>query len=623
MNPLFSIFDGMEIDLKQAKENVSFLKQKGFNVIHIPLNTSHQKKVISLIKQANECTAKRIKKETLRIFSKRCLTDMVTFALFKLQKNERELNFISIMELISFLKMLGDFKTCNELLERIDLKEYFKTDKTLIQKMHLISHIQLKNNEDIQKIRNSPIFQKIHTSAFLDEIMLSTQVTIPIYDPELINAHHFLTEWQARLATPVELLFCLKNLYHVNKKLVSEDKIISEKIIFKDSILKSDDQIRSMANILLKRADCHIQDLNVLVAEYSDQQMCEFITRKWAGAILLLAALVDKNIFRFLFEIESLTGVENLGIEGSYQAEFFLKDMNSVDRSHFSFAHHFEMFNELIPLSNHYYSLNRDKVPLMIKVRKMTEGKWDKWIEEKKLVEYPKKGVQQSNKDRLHEYDLPSDHLVRKKLDHLFESKDRVISDEALLANAVFEVMPKIKVTQQVTLATHPLIEGFIFKIYIDSQFLISDYPCFTRRIEGAKLIKNLIKKHHYSHLFRVPNKWLYKLPNSPPPKWVVFDNVKSHILVIERLDTLSLKENTLKWYQMNSKELLDSILQIAIEAKALILSQNNLLWCKDGTLAIIDTESVNMEKIPFSTLDNALNPTMKKYWKKITTHLA
>ena len=73
----------------------------------------------------------------------------------------------------------------------------------------------------------------------------------------------------------------------------------------------------------------------------------------------------------------------------------------------------------------------------------------------------------------------------------------------------------------KVIVTRHPKLKGYIIKAYLDEQQYYAGKPenyYWVKRVEGANLIRKAIKKHNYSHLIKVPTKWIYKLPETPAP---------------------------------------------------------------------------------------------------------
>lgn len=97
-------------------------------------------------------------------------------------------------------------------------------------------------------------------------------------------------------------------------------------------------------------------------------------------------------------------------------------------------------------------------------------------------------------------YLLPLDHAVKPKLDTLFSH--RVISSKQTLLSAGFEIIAS-KESSFITVARHPDIPGYVFKLYLDSEKRTKKHvphcEWLTRRCIGAEKIRNIIKKKAFA----------------------------------------------------------------------------------------------------------------------------
>ncbi len=89
----------------------------------------------------------------------------------------------------------------------------------------------------------------------------------------------------------------------------------------------------------------------------------------------------------------------------------------------------------------------------------------------------------------------------------------------------------------------HPLIKGYLFKVYLDVQPDICEWSNWVRRIEGAHAIRACIKRHGYKH-FSVPHKWIYPLPPEPSPPFSEKYHRKNFILIVEDMHIVNLTQN-------------------------------------------------------------------------------
>lgn len=209
---------------------------------------------------------------------------------------------------------------------------------------------------------------------------------------------------------------------------------------------------------------------------------------------------------------------------------------------------------------------------------------------------------------------MPDDHKIKYKLDKIF-SKTRVTQNTQTLQAAGFEGV-EIRKFSQMVVATHPKFPGYFFKIYLDDQDL-DDHKLLLKRIQGAKNTKAAIDRHKFNHLFKVPKKWLYQLPDTPAPAKGSFR--KHFILIAEDAKLESRTANKNFWA--------GRITQEHLKALAIILREEglndsvyyfNVPLAKDGRLAFIDTEHHHNWPIYYEKTLPFLNPTMGAFWKDL-----
>jgi len=215
---------------------------------------------------------------------------------------------------------------------------------------------------------------------------------------------------------------------------------------------------------------------------------------------------------------------------------------------------------------------------------------------------------------------LPEDFKIKPALDALF-SRKRVTLNADTLVEAGFST-GKSREFSHVVVTKHPNFSGYVFKIYLDDENQKPNDKAqafFLRRIRGALAIDKLIGEHNLQHLFKVPKKWLYYIPESPMPHKKY--SYKNFILIEEDMDILDKSANKQAWKSsMVSKETLRG-LHIILKETSLYdgAKIDNIPFSKDGRVAFIDTESFGAKKSPPLRLLNAsLNSKMRHAWKEI-----
>lgn len=209
-------------------------------------------------------------------------------------------------------------------------------------------------------------------------------------------------------------------------------------------------------------------------------------------------------------------------------------------------------------------------------------------------------------------YLLPENHPVKSKLDSIF-SKSRATSSIDTFSRAGFDYMD-LRKWDNVIVAWHQKLKGYIIKAYLDDQIGINDHLAFMTRINGAEAIRDAITAFGYENYFKVPKKWLYMLPDDPP----VLPGLqrKMFILVEEDMNLVSSSSNSRMWQKNSSKNFLKALFTLL---QTLGLKDSvyitNIPFAKDGKVAFIDTEHHHSWPVKFSRLAKFLNPDMQVYW--------
>lgn len=215
----------------------------------------------------------------------------------------------------------------------------------------------------------------------------------------------------------------------------------------------------------------------------------------------------------------------------------------------------------------------------------------------------------------LEQFFLPFDHPVRKKLDRLFHTK-RISLSKSTFERAGFKKI-KERGIYNIVVGHHPNLSGYIVKLYLDTQpGICMDWHNWLKRIEGAHTIREIIHRHHFEHLFVVPQKWIYPLPAEPAPPEDPLYAQKDFILVVEDMRILD-KEANLKAYKKKMTPELLNALYIVLTEGGLIDSvyPDNTPFTKSGKIAFIDTEHHHLEPVNYGKLRRHLSPTMQNYW--------
>lgn len=201
-------------------------------------------------------------------------------------------------------------------------------------------------------------------------------------------------------------------------------------------------------------------------------------------------------------------------------------------------------------------------------------------------------------------YLLPFNHPLKAQIDNIFFTTRATATPQTMQA-AGFEPFEDWK-WDKVYVAKHPSLKGYLIKAYLDNHLFMNDHLLIMRLL-GAENIRSAIKAFGYQKYLRVPNKWLYPLPDSPlPPPGL---QQKFFILIVEEMDLVSPEKNKKMFYHSIKNKQLDALVHlIHILGLSDSVYLKNIPFCKDHKIAFVDTERTNLWPIPFEKLTQDLN---------------
>lgn len=215
-------------------------------------------------------------------------------------------------------------------------------------------------------------------------------------------------------------------------------------------------------------------------------------------------------------------------------------------------------------------------------------------------------------------YLLPKTHPLHEKLPHLFSNFHMFLSDQHL-KKAGFKVQFG-NLGKGLMIGEHPLIPNYLIKKFPDRIKQVKQLENYLKRIQGAEVLRNGIKKHNFKHLV-VPEKWLYKLPKKFPRH--------SYVLVVEKMDIYDGGDdpegsNRQLYYNMD-KEILTELCTLLHEVGGCDSHPRNMPFTHSGKIALVDTEAVGTERTKDRFLVRtipALNQELQTYaialWNKL-----
>lgn len=216
------------------------------------------------------------------------------------------------------------------------------------------------------------------------------------------------------------------------------------------------------------------------------------------------------------------------------------------------------------------------------------------------------------------DYLMPDDHPVKKKLDEIFSSSRALSTIVSMKMAGFFPVRPEPHT--QLIVTKHPELKGYVIKAYLDNQEYsknLPEYYYWIRRIQGARKVRDYIEMHQLGHLFKVPSKWIYLLPDEPSASQLSVR--KNFILVEDDMEIYPTKTNERLWKSSKvTPELLDTLFKLITEVGLYDAKARNCPFCKDGRIAFVDTQ-VHPKGEGFVTF----NPQKIDKYEKLLKHLS
>lgn len=212
-------------------------------------------------------------------------------------------------------------------------------------------------------------------------------------------------------------------------------------------------------------------------------------------------------------------------------------------------------------------------------------------------------------------YFLPYESDERKILDQLF-SRQRLSKSRERIEKAGFLILTAPE--HAIIVARHNKLRDYIIKLYLDSSGINECY-WLRRRIDGAKFVQNSINELGYQHIMKVPKKWIYPLPADPRP--ADGQPGKNFILLCERMDVYDFQDSRKFYSKKISKNTVDAIYTLFTHC---LLTDSiyidNVPYCKDGRIAILDTEHYlsTAHPINLAQFTHYFSREMQLYWDQL-----
>lgn len=192
----------------------------------------------------------------------------------------------------------------------------------------------------------------------------------------------------------------------------------------------------------------------------------------------------------------------------------------------------------------------------------------------------------------------------------------RVLKDEEHLRLAGFQLL-SVQPISHVSIATHSLVPGYLFKLYLDNnpfpQGNLPDWLRLVNRCEGAKNVRDLIQKKKLRY-FSVPDKWLYAPAVFPADHSGLCQPV---MLIVQNMNLVPPSDNLNAWKTVITPQHLKELYCILSHGFASAYVGPNIPYTVNGQFSCIDTEYVKRD-VNLKQVLNFLSPEMQAYWKKL-----
>lgn len=238
---------------------------------------------------------------------------------------------------------------------------------------------------------------------------------------------------------------------------------------------------------------------------------------------------------------------------------------------------------------------------------------------DKKITQHELPEVSQEIWAEVSPYLLPPNHPAWAKLNRVF-CKTRATQSPEHFKKAGFRRWRPGR-WSRVAASGHPEFPEYFIKAYCDTELgILYDWKRWIHRIRGAEKIRECIKQYHLQKDFKVPNKWIYPLPKSPSPPNSSRYLRKNFILVCENMRIEDHDTNEKMYKDKMTTKLMDglyTILQVCGLYDSVYVF--NIPFCKDGRMAVIDTEYWHKWPVPYQKLTSKFSKKLQSHWKRIT----
>lgn len=209
---------------------------------------------------------------------------------------------------------------------------------------------------------------------------------------------------------------------------------------------------------------------------------------------------------------------------------------------------------------------------------------------------------------------LPEDHPAKTAMDEIF-AKSGVIRNEKTVQKAGFKIFKSQK-KSFIRVLKHPLLEGYLLKVYLDTENNIPrgspGWKRLTMRCVVAKKIKEIIERHNIKR-FIVADKWVYPLPQSKStPR-----SAQPLVLLVKDMQIFNTRDSKKAWMKKAGYRTVRELYTIFSRGYGSAFLAGNLPYTHSGKFAFIDTE-FGKRHLPMDRLQRHFAPNVRRYWQSL-----
>ena len=175
---------------------------------------------------------------------------------------------------------------------------------------------------------------------------------------------------------------------------------------------------------------------------------------------------------------------------------------------------------------------------------------------------------------------LPPSHGLNVELNRIF-SNPNVLKNEEEFEKAGFKLLLN-RTRGFLKIAKHPALPGYLFKLYLEASSGES-MPLLQRRLvqrcKSASMIRERIQGGNFRY-FTVPNKWLYKVPNT-----------QLFVLIVQDMQLETREKSSRAWKTEITPAHLRELFHLCNDGFTSVSVAQNIPYTKLGTFSCIDTE--------------------------------